>query len=195
MKKLLIAIVGILLGLSVIVVVISSRNKPSVSPVSQNSPTTIVAPTPVVKLKKYSDPSGFSFQYPDSLILTPKNPLPKNAYASVELTLPKDNALIALTVEDSNLANLKSAVTATSSTSLKLADLSAVQFDSNNNKTTLALDQGVLFTLTLNPSNATDSWTTAYNQIVSSFAFDQPSNSIEGSPGNDVVYEGEETVE
>lgn len=202
MNKLLAATMIFLVGAG-IAVFIYSRNPPAASPLSQTAISPTVKPTPTIALKTYADPSGFIFQYPANLILTPKSPLPSNAYAIVDLTSTASDAVINIKVEDSNLANVKDAVTATSSMILKLGDLTARQFTDRNIKTTVAMDQGnVLFTLTLDPADAGEPWDTAYNNIVSNFAFVRPTTSVsqdntstDTSSNGDIIYEGEEIIQ
>ncbi|MEK7177523.1 MAG: hypothetical protein AAB705_01710, partial [Patescibacteria group bacterium] len=144
------------------------------------------------KLKTYTNPSGFSFQYPKSLLLTEKKVTDQSIYAWVELTDPQKKGVIIIKLESSDLTKIDDRVTAGKIKKIKLADLDGREFIDGNLITTLALDQGgVLITIT------TDSLLPAYQQIVSSFIFTQPTQAVSNTTGDegDIVFEGEEVVE
>mgnify|MGYP001574455750 FL=1 len=192
MKKVLTIILGGFL-LALVVIFLTQKPKNPTSPnkgVMNNAPTTnITTPT---KLKTYTNPSGFSFRYPESFFLTEKKVTDQSIYAWVELTDPQKKGVIIIKLESSDLTKIDDRVTARKIKKIKLADLDGREFIDGNLITTLALDQGgVLITIT------TDSLLPAYQQIVSSFIFAQPTQAVSNTTGDegDIVFEGEEVVE
>lgn len=202
MNKIAIVIISGLLVSGIVFVLVTQRPKNSISPatgVITNAPTAnITTPT---KLKTYTNPSGFSFKYPESFLLTEKKITDQSIYAWVELTDPQNKDIISIKLEDSDLTEIDDWFTASNKKDIKgeiketkLADIDGRQFtDKENQLTTLALDQGgVLITIT------TDSLSSVHQQIVSSFIFIQPAQTTTGTSGGgeeDIVFEGEEVVE
>ena len=169
---------------------------PPAKGVINNAPTADALLT--TQLKTYTNPSGFSFQYPKSLLLTEKKITDQSIYAWVELTDPQKKGVLSVKLEGSNLAKVDDWVGTGKMKKVKLADLEGREFTSKNQTTTLALDQGgILITIT------TDSLLKAHQQIVASFIFTQPTQTTTGTSGTlgggegegDIVFEGEEIVE
>jgi len=203
MKKVVIVMVGGLL-LALIVVFFTQKPKGSMSPsngVIQGVTNSLAKPSPMNELKTHADPSGFNFQYSKSLLLTEKKITDQSTYAWVELTDLQKTGLISVRLESSDLTKIDDWFTAIRKGSIKgeiknvkVADLDGREFISNNQTTTLALDQGgVLITI------ATDTLLTDQKQIVSSFIFTQPAQTTTtgtlGGGEEDIVFEGEEVVE
>ncbi|VVA44406.1 conserved hypothetical protein [Candidatus Roizmanbacteria bacterium] len=192
MKKVLTIILGGFL-LALVVIFLTQKPKNPISPATRvinNTPTIVASST--IKLKTYTNPSGFSFQYPKSLLLTEKKVTDQSIYAWVELTDPQKKGVIIIKLESSDLTKIDDRVTARKIKKIKLADLDGREFIDGNLITTLALDQGgVLITIT------TDSLLPTYQQIVSSFIFTQPTQAVSNTTGDegDIVFEGEEVVE
>jgi hypothetical protein len=208
MKNFIIAVIGILIALSIFVLVKNSNTiQKSVSPVSQNKE--IASPSPAMdkSLLTYSDTSGFEFQYPKEFSVKKKDLITAQLYSSLELFSTGSAERIGIKAEESSLEMIDGWFKGANKTSvfgevkkIKLADLDARQFEANNAKTTIALDQGVLFTLTTNAKK--DSLLLkAYDTIVKSFKFVQPSSAIQNNSStasddySDVVDEGEEVIE
>lgn len=205
MKNVIIAVIGILIAISIFVIISSSRSiqKP-ISPVSNPQAE---KPVPTEHFSTYTDPSGFAFQYPQGIIVSPKKLQNNQLYASLELSSTGSAQTITITAEDSNLniidgwfkGDKKTSVFGTIN-KIKLADLDARQFEANNAITTIALDQGVLFTISTNAKKDRD-LEKAYKKIVSSFVFVLPSQSIQNSSSgqsggsSDIIDEGEEVVQ
>lgn len=193
MNKVVIVILGGFTIALIIMVLLTQRSKTPILPVpkSQPSPTKTVTLSP--QLKIYTNSSGFSFEYPKSLLLTEKKITDQSIYAWVELTDPQKKGVISIKLEGSDLTKIDNRVGVGKIKKVKLADLEAREFTEKNRTTTVALDQGgVLITIT------TDSLLPAYQQIISSFIFIQPTQaspatSEDGS--GDIVFEGEEVIE
>lgn len=160
-------------------------------------------PTPDKNLLTYTDESGFAFQYPQGVLVNKKDLSSNLLYSSLELTSTKSADTITIQVEESSLKTIDDFFKGSTKTSvfgeikkMRLADLDARKFEANNAKTTIALDQGVLFTIASNAKK--DSiLARAYDSIIASFIFVQPSQTIQDSQSNyepDVVEE-EEVIE
>lgn len=204
MKNAIIIIIGILIGIIILVLVKNSRtSQPPSSPPLQIE--TITSPTPDVSLLNYTDPSGFSFRYPEKIMVKSKK-TDSAVYSSLLLSGAGSAETITVQVEESNLNSVDDWFKGAKKTSvfgdiqkIKLADLDARQFEANNAKTTIALDQAVLFTISTDAKKGSDV-SNAYDRIIGSFAFAQPTqavqNSSQGASNNssDVVEE-EDIVE
>lgn len=207
MKNVIIAVIGILIALSFFVLVKNSNTiQKSVSPISQNK----AVPSPLLidnKLVTYSDPSGFTFQYPGGTSVKKKDLSNTQLYSSLELSSTGSAETITIKAEETNLGTIDNWFKGANKTSvfgeikkIKLAGLDARQFEANNSMHTIALDQGVLFTIGTNAKKESE-LSKAYNAIVQSFKFVQPSPAVQNSTSSssdnssDVVDEGEEIIE
>lgn len=196
MRNVIIAVLGILITVSVFVVIKNSQN--TKKPISPASPPAVEKPATNGDFATYTDPSGFVFQYPKGIVASAKK-LPNNQiYSSVELSATGSAETITIKAEDSNLNTIddwfkgsKKASVFGEIKKVKLADLDARQFAANNERMTIALDQGVLFTITTNAKKDTN-LLKAYQKVTDSFVFVQPN---QPSDSSDVVDEGEEVVE
>lgn len=161
--------------------------------VINNTPTTDVSSEAQLKLKTYTNPSGFSFQYPKSLLLTEKKINDQSIYAWVELTHLQKKGIVSIKLESSDLAKIDDWVGAGKIKKIKLADLEGREFIDGQKITSIALDQGgVLISIT------TDLLFEAHQQIVSSFIFTQPPQptiNTTGGGGEDIIFEGEEVIQ
>lgn len=195
MRNGIIVVIGLLIGISIFVLIKNSRNQsqPTVSSTSQNQ--TIPLPTLDTKFSTYNDESGIAFQYPHGILANKKDVSSDNLlYSSVILTATGSSETITMTAEQSNLVTVddwfkgnKKASVFGEIKKLKLADLDARQFESNNAKTTIAIDQGVLFTISTNAKKDTVV-AKAYEKVIGSFTFIQPTQSVQDS-SSDVVEE------
>lgn len=205
MKNFIIAIIGILIAISIFVLINSSRNSQKPQP-QKTENEFIPSSTPDKKLPTYTDPSGFAFQYPHGVLVNKKDVSNSIVYSSLELTASKSAETISIKAEESSLTSVDNFFKGPTKTSvfgeikkIKLADLDARQFEANNAKTTIALDQGVLFTISTNAKKNSD-LAKAYEKVIGSFTFVQPSQSVQNSSQNqsdnssDVVEE-EEIIE
>jgi|GEM_PF-1722865 len=205
-------VIFIIIGLAVagwaIFKTISGRSSKLISPTGnlskQSSPTALP-----IRYFTYNDPAGFKFSYPDTLTATSPSTLRDDFYSQIELKSQKYQGAITIVAKNTNVTDLnqwlinnKIETKTISVRDLKLADLNAKQFANNGKTTTVALDQGVEFTVLLSATNNPAYWITAYNKILGSFAFvdpvsqNQDQNSAADTSGSDAVeYEGEEVIE
>lgn len=153
-------------------------------------------------VKEYSDPAGFKFSYPDSASVSPKNTTDDNTYSSLEITSTSTAGKITIEAVSSDLLALDDMLASkTGVTNLKLADLTAKQYAEKGNLITLALDEGVLFTITTSSGGNVDYWNEVNSKIISSFTFALPettqvqSDTPSQSDDSDISFEGEEVIE
>lgn len=204
---------NILFGLIVLSILVGSliflkiRNQNFRNPIS--SPQKNLSPTPKnASLKEYSDPSGFKFSIPKGLVVTDKKPTDQSIYSQLEVVpTTTSSGKITIAAITSNLKNVDDYFKINKSLSknlkvdkLKLADLDARQFVSEDKITTVALDKGVLFTIISDLKDDKEFWDHANKTIITSFAFNPPQpqvsdDSSSGQPDDSGVTEEEEIVE
>ncbi len=196
MNKMTIVIIGGFSAALIITILLTQKPKNPISPatgVINNTLTTDVSSEAQLKLNTYTNPSGFSFQYPKSLLLTEKKINDQSIYAWVELTSPQKKGIVSIKLEASDLAKIDDWVGAGKIKKIKLADLEGREFIDGQKITSIALDQGgILISIT------TDLLLPAYQQIVSSFIFiqpPQPTINTTGDGSGDVISEGEEVIQ
>lgn len=156
---------------------------------------------------EYTDPTGFSFLYPDNLSvtnnLTSENPDP-NAYADLQIFSKDKSGSLSLRITDTKLATisawLKENNISDSNTPIekKLGNLNALEVKTSDRLLLGALDQGILFTIEL-PLIEQPFWNEVYNKVLADFSFISPETASAGnitqSSGDEVIFEGEEVVE
>lgn len=156
---------------------------------------------------EYTDPTGFSFLYPDNLSvtnnLTSENPDP-DAYADLQIFSKDKSGSLSLRITDTKLASisgwLKENNISESNTPIekKLGNLNALEVKTSDRLLLGALDQGILFTIEL-PLIEQPFWNEVYNKVLADFSFISPEIANAGnttqSSGDEVVFEGEEVVE
>ena len=189
-----------------IVIVQNKSYKPSPS-VKINSLSTSQAPESAASqtTQEYSDPAGFKFNYPDTITVSQKETNDENVYSSLVVASSKTPGKMTINAVSSDLTVLDSLIKSkTAATDVKLADLDAKQYTEKGNIVTLALDKGVLFTLTVSSGGNVNFWNEVNNKIISSFAFAAPETTqvtsdtsapAADSGDSDVSFEGEETIE
>lgn len=201
MKKATIVIIGGFSMALIIAILLTQKPKSPIVPskgIINNAPIA-VASSPA-QLKTYANPSGFSFQYPKSYLLTEKKINDQSIYAWVELADPQKKGGVSIKLESSDLTKIDDWFTVTKKNSIdgdtkkvNLADLEGREFTIGNKVTTIALDQGgVLISI------ATDLSLPVHQQIVSSFIFTQPpqiTTNTSGDGSGDIIFEGEEVVQ
>ena len=153
-------------------------------------------------VQEYSDPAGFKFSYPDSASVSPKNTTDDNTYSSLEITSTSTAGKITIDAVSSDLLTLDDMLVSKAGiTNVKLADLTAKQYTEKGSLITLALDEGVLFTITTSSGGNVDYWNEVNSRIISSFTFALPettqvqSDTPSQSADSDISFEGEETIE
>ena len=200
-KRIIIISIGAFVAIIIGVVISrsSSSSPKSQSPVKNESSLKSAASE---NLKEYTDPAGFSFSYPASVSISQKNTTNNSIYSSLEATSSSTLGKITLEAVSSDALSLKDLVKSkTGITNVKLADLDAQQYTEKGDIITLALDEGVLFTIIVSPENNTRFWKEVNNNILSSFVFALPevaqedSSATSSSTDSDVSFEGEETIE
>jgi hypothetical protein len=152
--------------------------------------------------QEYSDPAGFKFSYPDTVVVSPEKLIRANGYASLTVTSPKNKGKLTIEAVSSDLTTLDNLIRSkVDIREMKLADLEAKQYVEKNSIVTLALDKGVLFTLTVSSGDDADFWSQVNDTIISSFSFVTPietksaPDSSVAEDDSSVMLEGEETVE
>lgn len=199
-KKKILMLCGVL-GILILGIFILNpfKQKSIVSPNLSQQQTSQTIPSKT--LKTYTDPSGFSFNYPDNLSLLNNELKDANSYAELQLTVSGVAGSLFLKIADSKLVTIDEWVKTNNSTPTetpkegKLGNLRALQIKSNDKLVLGALDQGILFTIEI-PQE--DFWKEVLNIVIADFSFAQPP-ADEVSPGDssssDVTFDGEEVVE
>ena len=155
--------------------------------------------TPSKTLKTYTDPSGFSFNYPDNLSLLNNELKDESSYAELQLTANEIPGSLVLKVADSKLATIdewvkmKNSAPTEAPKEVKLGNLKALQVKSNDKLLLGALDQGILFTIEV--PQGKDFWTEVLNIVIADFSFAPPTQGDTSSSSDDVSYDGEEVVQ
>lgn len=144
--------------------------------------------------KVYTDPSGFSFSYPDNLSLLNNEIEDKNTYADILLSANGINGSLILKIADSKFKSIDEWVKANltgsdSPKEVKLGSLKALEIKLNDRLLLGVLDQGVLFTIEM-PLVEEDFWMKIYNKMLADFSFGNVS-----PLSDEVIFEGEEVVE
>jgi hypothetical protein len=162
------------------------------------------AVTPSSKTKEYIDSSGFTFSYPDDLTIETKE-VDKTAYSNLELTADDVEGLISIQVADTMAASVDAIIkknkdlSATAVKKVTLAGLDARQYKLNDQFITLALDNGVLFTLIAHIQENEPYWQLVYAKIIETFAFTPAppvdTSATTGGGEEEVIFEGEEIIE
>ncbi len=188
MKK--IVLIGIVLGLAGLGFLVTQSPQ-----VSQE----VKKVTPSDALKDYSDPSGFSFSYPDNLTLAKKD-TDNSTYADILLSANGVNGSLSLKITDSKFKSIDewAKLNQGSSKETKLGKLKAMEIKTADRLLLGAFDQGILFTIEM-PLIDEDFWNLVYSKILTSFSFTAPvaagSQSQVNASADDVSFEGEEVVE
>ncbi len=157
---------------------------------------------PSKTLKSYTDPSGFSFNYPDNLSLE-SNELDDHAYADMQLTAKEVNGSLALKISDSKFATLDEWVKLNKGTTketpkeVKLGSLKGVEIKTSDRLLLGNLDHGVLFTIEI-PLVEERFWMNVYDKVLTDFSFVSPDVASSGdtsSSSDAISFEGEEVTE
>lgn len=171
---------------------------PDSQKVPLNSPAGRAVNTPITPsetTKTYTDPSGFSFNYPDNLSLAP-NGLTDATYAEVQLSAKGVEGNLVLKITDSKFASLDSWAKSIKDAEgapkeAKLGTLKALELKVDSGLKMAAIDQGVIFSIDVSRS---DFWNKVYNKVLADFSFTTPeAGSVVSS--DDVIFEGEEVIE
>ncbi len=162
---------------------------------AQSAPITFSKTT-----KTYTDPSGFSFIYPDNLSLLNNELKDENSYAELQLTASGASGSLVLKIADSKLVSLdewsksKNSNPTEAPKEMKLGNLKAQQVKNNDKLILGALDQGILFTIEVPQGKDADFWMKVLNIVMADFAF-APPQAAGDSGTTDISFDGEEVVQ
>lgn len=159
--------------------------------------------TPSQTLKTYTDPTGFSFNYPDNLSLLNNELKDTNSYAELQLAATGIDGSLTLKITDSKLASLDELAKTykdneLSEKEVKLGNLKALEITTKDKILLGALDQGVLFNIEVPQGSSKDFWAQVYSKVLADFTFTQPEATnpqVGSNSAADVSFEGEEVVE
>lgn len=182
--------------------------KKTVSPISskpQENKTIVSEKQPAKTLKEYIDSAGFSFKYPENLVVGKKEDKNTTTYANLELTSSQAKGNISIKIEDTNLRLVdewfvenKLSTLSSQIQKIKIGEMEGSEIKDNNKLIAASINQGILFTIVIPQDQKY--WQTVYNTVLSNFKFvsQQASNVSEtqylDNSNTDVVLE-EETLE
>lgn len=201
-KKIILVIFLIGLTITAIVILNPAARKTSLTDPLIPQPKSAEKARPSETFLQYSDPSGFSFSYPDNLSIT-KNDIEDNStYVDLQLSSKDVSGNLSLKIIDSKFTSLddwlkSNKITSKNTKEVKLGNLKALEVQLEDRLLLGALDQGILFNIEM-PAIETDFWLPIYNKILENFSFVVPENTTSQGPGSsseDVIFEGEEVVE
>ena len=158
--------------------------------------------SPSETLIEYSDPSGFTFSYPDNLSLNKSEIEDNSTYADLILSSKEVSGSLSLKITDSKFKTLDEWAKKNKEAAkeglkeVMLGTLKALEIKTSDRLLLGSLDQGIFFTIEM-PLIEEDFWMKVYRKILTDFSFASPSSagSDVGTSTNDVVFEGEEVVE
>ena len=143
--------------------------------------------------KTYSDPSGFSFNYPDNLSLKNNEITDNFTYADIKLTATGVEGNLNIKIEDSKYKTLDAYFKANNITDspkeIKLGSLKAQQVKMADKVMLASYDQGILFTIDFLQN---EFWNKVYPKVLENFSFVSPAKDT--TVQSDVSFEGEEVV-
>lgn len=153
-------------------------------------------------LKTYTDPSSFSFSYPDNLSLLNNELIDSNTYADLQLSAKEVNGTLHLKISDSKFKSIDEWVTSTgvkvSPKEVKLGNIKAQEMETDDKLILGALDSGVLFNIDVPLGDNKEFWMSVYKSVLEDFTFTSPTDTtaLQGDGrSSDVTFEGEEAVE
>src|SRR3989304_8940145 len=150
-KKVIVIVIVFLVG-SVLSFIFFQNSFNKNPPLVKTNAATKTSPQPNISLttKEFSDPAGFKFSYPNSVSVTQKNTTDDTVYSFLKITSSSTSGNITIKAVSSDLLALDDMLTAkTGVTDVQFADLTAKQYAEKGAVVTLALDKGVLFTITV----------------------------------------------
>lgn len=177
----------------------------------KNSLTASVTVTPTIKipsntLKEHSDPSGFTFSFPEDVEIKNNQKNDNSIYSNLVLTSNVATGSVDILVSDTKYKSAdawkkdnKALTSGLEIKDAKLGDLTGISFIDGKKLTQLVFDQGIQFKIEVDFQNENKYWENVYNSITSSFSFASSSNTSTGvssdSSDSDVIYDGEEVIE
>jgi hypothetical protein len=151
---------------------------------------------------EYTDPAGFSFNYPDNLSIEKNEEMDSSTYADLQLFSKDVSGSLSLRIVDTKLKKLEDWAKEASGSSAplekQLGNLKALEVRTSDRLMLAAIDQGVLFNIEV-PLLEQDFWTKVYEKVLADFTFIQPeagqSATVSNASSEDIVFESEEVVE
>lgn len=158
--------------------------------------------------KDYRDPSGFTFNYPDDLTLEKRETNDSASYASLILENKEIKGDISIDVVDTKLKTIQEWLTKNNYASgsaivtpKQLGTLSAIEVKTKDKIILAAIDNGVLFMISVLFDGEEDFWKEAYRVVAADFSFVQSQTETSGGSsqaapqGEDDIIVEEEIVE
>lgn len=199
---------GVIIAVILFYTVIKTDSTESPQPETQNQeePT----PTPVVpsaSKESYADEAGFTFSYPSDVVVEKKD-LAKADYSRLQMTSSRAKGSIDIQASDTTektvdawLKENKAEATESASTPVKLGHVDAKELKSDDSLSLVALEKGVVFTITAQSDTDFAYWEKVYRVIVDSFTFTLPEEDTSAAPApaqdtsGGIMFEGEEVIE
>lgn len=181
------------------------QKKPSQSPEPES--TSQAKKVPSTTLKEYSDPSGFSFQYPQDVSFEKKENNDSTVYADLAFSAKDIKGSMVVFINDTSLKTIDEwsekippGINPENGKDAELAELKAKEIQDERSIMLAAVDQGVLFTINVTFDGEKDFWTEVYKTLAASFSFTKAegssvTSSSSDSTSEDVIFEGEEVIE
>lgn len=208
-RAIIVVVVLLLIGIAAVAGYFYVAAQESQKTVAQKEVPTPTVVAPSTTLQEYTDPSGFTFEYPDNLTVTAQEIKDTTTYAHVLLTAPKVEGEIAIKVQETKLKSLdawevanKELISSASAKEVKLGSLDAREVTLSDKTLIVAVDQNILFTIEVMPKTEKKYWENVAPTILASFSFgmteagsDSTSAPLADSADDSVVSEGEEVIE
>ena len=171
-----IVIIGIILTVVVAVSAFYLFQPKNTTSTPQESKNLLGSNVPSKTLKEYVDESGFSFSYPDDVVINKKGIKDEISYADLELNSPKAKGNITIKIMDTKIKSLEDWLLENKLSSLsasvkdaKIGDLPGWEIKFNNNLMTISIDQNIFFSVNVNQQD--EYWLSVRNTLLSSFIF------------------------
>lgn len=148
----------------------------------------------------YKDEAGFLFEHPLDVQIIDVTPDDGKYYS--KLTLKKGTGYMSVDIKDTNYSSVDSWYETEGQArslvgAVKLDDIAAKQYADNSSLITVAVDEGVLYSI--QSTRDAEFWDLVHDTFVSSFEFDVPDATpvqvSTSTSGDDIIYEQEEIVE
>ena len=168
---------------------------------STNQQVEVKEVVPSETTKTYSDPNGFSFNYPDNLSLNNNETTDNSTYADIQLLAKGVGGSLNIKIVDSKYSTLNAYFKENNITDtpkeIKLGSLKAQEVKASDKLLLVSIDQGILFTVEVSQGVKSEFWNKVYNKVISDFSFAPSAQAGNPSAGEStgVSFEGEEVVE
>lgn len=188
-------------GLGIVLTVVTAvglLSHQKINPTADNLPTPSPKVEEMAKLVKYEDEAGFSFEYPEDLVVKDVTPEDNLSYSVLEIgeTIIKvvDTRYSSV---DNWLAKDKEASGAGTNREITLAGMVArqIQFDNPRRLVTVTIEDGVMYFIESPLESAGQYWNKVHNAIVGSFNLTESASPPTASGGEQSIVEEEEVIE